>query len=99
MNVKAFAVLVVFFTTFRPCQGIRYDNYIMYRSVPTQKDHLQFLRNLVTQNYIDVIFWKKPHKLYQDVQLIVKPKDIAVFLERVRHFGLEVSEMNANVQE
>lgn len=51
-----------------------------------------------TQKYIEVIFWKKPSKIYEDVQLIVNPNDNELFLERAEHFKLKVKVLIPNVQ-
>lgn len=99
MNAKILSIVIIFVINFRLCQGRRYDDFTMYSTVPMENFHLKFLQNLENKNYIDLIFWKKPSKLYEIVQMIVSPKDDAQFLERCKHFGLEVKQVHSNVQE
>lgn len=98
MNAKAVAIIVIFINNFRICQSRKYDNFSLYNTVPTEADHLKFLQNLDRQKYIDMVFWKKPYKLYEDVQFIVNPADKDLFLERANHFRLKTELMLADVE-
>lgn len=93
-------ILVIIFlvTNFQLCQSRKYTNYSLYNVMPVELDHLKFLQNLVTQKYVDMLFWKKPYKLYEDVQFIVSPQDRSLFLERARHFRTDVTLQLENVQ-
>ncbi|XP_026742943.1 carboxypeptidase O-like [Trichoplusia ni] len=93
MNAKVLAIIAIFINNIRICQSRKYDNYTLYNTVPTEADHLKFLQNLDKQKYIDMVFWKKPYKLYEDVQFIVNPADKDLFLERANHFKLKTEVM------
>ncbi|XP_022817990.1 carboxypeptidase B-like, partial [Spodoptera litura] len=97
MNAKTLAIIVILLYNVRICQSKKYVNYTLYSTVPTQPVHLKFLLNLDKQKYMDVIFWRKPSMLYEDVQLIVNPGDKEHFLERVYHFKMKVEEMLTDV--
>ncbi|CAH1637892.1 unnamed protein product [Spodoptera littoralis] len=97
MNAKTLAIIVILLYNVRICQSKKYVNYTLYSTVPTQPVHLKFLLNLDKQKYMDVIFWRKPSMLYEDVQLIVNPADKEHFLERVYHFKMKVEEMLTDV--
>lgn len=88
MNAKLLALIVIYITNFRVCQSKKYDNYMLFTVTPIDVDHLKFLQNLEKQKYIDMVFWKKPCKLYHDVQFIVNPADRDLFIERAKHFKM-----------
>ncbi|XP_013170481.1 PREDICTED: uncharacterized protein LOC106119901 [Papilio xuthus] len=90
--------LLILFTIFELCISRRYDNFTLFSATPTEEYHLNFLQNLVSEKYIDVIFWKKPSKLYNDVHFIVNPMDIELFKERTRHFKLQTQILLRDVQ-
>ncbi|XP_075983182.1 uncharacterized protein LOC142981271 [Anticarsia gemmatalis] len=80
------------------CQCRKYDNFTLFSTVPTEPDHLRFLQNLDQQKYIDLVFWKKPYKLYEDVQFIVNPVDKELFIERANHYKLKTVLLLKNIQ-
>ncbi|CAK1583874.1 unnamed protein product [Parnassius mnemosyne] len=96
MNV--FFVNFMFLVYFGLCQSRRYDNFTLYSATPTEQYQLNFLQNLQSQKYIDVIFWKRPSKLFNDVHFIVNPIDSELFQERLNHFKLEVHTLIPNIQ-
>ncbi|KAL0819453.1 hypothetical protein ABMA28_007558 [Loxostege sticticalis] len=98
MNAKVVALVVIFVTNFRLCQSRRYDNFTLFEVIPTEPDHLKFLQNLETQKYIDMMFWKKPVKLFHEVHFIVNPVDVNLFLERARHYRMHATILANNVQ-
>ncbi|KAJ0173498.1 hypothetical protein K1T71_010647 [Dendrolimus kikuchii] len=98
MHFKTVAFIVIFFTNFKICHSRRYDRYTLYHIVPTEQEHIKFLQNLDTQKYIDFVFWKKPSRMHEDVQLIVNPNDKELFLERAEHFKLKVEMLLPDVQ-
>lgn len=89
MNAKLIALIMIFITNFRVCQGKRYDNYTLFTVIPVEVDHLKFLQNLESQKYIDMVFWTRPYKLYHKVQFIVNPVDRHLFIERAEHFKMQ----------
>ncbi|XP_063831078.1 uncharacterized protein LOC135080360 [Ostrinia nubilalis] len=98
MKAKLVALIVIFVTNFRICQSKRYDNFTLFGVVPIEVDHLKFLQNLEKQKYIDMVFWKRPFKLYHDVQFIVNPADKDLFMERARHFKMHAEVLAPDVQ-
>ncbi|XP_028031350.1 zinc carboxypeptidase A 1-like [Bombyx mandarina] len=76
----------------------RYDNFILYKATPVEPDHLIFFQNLDRKKYIDVVFWKKPNKLFEDVHFIVNPSDKELLLERAQHFNLDLDVLSENIQ-
>ncbi|KAF9794650.1 hypothetical protein SFRURICE_016451 [Spodoptera frugiperda] len=97
MNAKTLAIIVILLYNVRICQSKKYVNFTLYSTVPTSPEHLKFLQNLDKQKYMEVIFWRKPSMLYEDVQLIVHPGDKEHFLERVYHFKMKVEELLSDV--
>ncbi|CAG5004950.1 unnamed protein product [Parnassius apollo] len=83
---------------FELCQSRRYDNFTLYSATPTEQYQLNFLQNLRSEKYIDVIFWKKPSKLFNDVHFMVNPIDSELFQERLDHFRLEAHTLIPNIQ-
>lgn len=98
MNTKIIAILFIFVNNFRICQCISFRNFSLYNVVPTENEHLQFLQNLDHQKYIDVVFWKKPYKLYESAQVMVNPNDIGMFIERTQHYKLKADLLINDVQ-
>lgn len=98
MNAKFLAVILIFVANFRLCQSRRYDNFSLCVAVPKDQDQLKFLQNLEQQKYLHIMFWKRPCKLYEDVQFIVNPKDWEQFMERAKHFRMSVTVQLQNIQ-
>nr|XP_049704753.1 uncharacterized protein LOC110378813 [Helicoverpa armigera] len=98
MNAKILGMIAILMYNVRICQSKNYSNFTLYSTTPTEADHLKFLQNLDKQKYIDMVFWKKPYKLYEDVQFIVSPADKDMFLERANHFKLKTEVMLPDVE-
>ncbi|CAK1550139.1 unnamed protein product [Leptosia nina] len=77
----------------------RYDNYSLYNLVATERFQIKFLQNLETQKYMDVMFWRRPFKLYTDIQVLVNPMDLGLFKERLVHFGMNSRVLSENIQQ
>jgi hypothetical protein len=98
MEVRLFVLVLVFIANFRVCQCKRYDRFALYSVLPMDGDHLKFLQNLEKQKYIDVIFWRKPLKLYHEIQFIVNPIDKDLFEERAQHFKMKADLLVPDIQ-
>ncbi|KAM3960499.1 zinc carboxypeptidase [Aphomia sociella] len=81
------------------CQSRRYDNFTLFGVLPIEVDHLRFLQNLEKQKYIDMSFWRRPNKLYHDVQFIVNPADKELFKERAAHFRMPAEILQNDIQQ
>lgn len=90
--------LLIFFTLIGISLSRRYDNFTLYTTNPTEQFQLSFLQNLESQKYMDVKFWKRPSKLFNDVHFIVNPMDLGLFEERVEHFKLDVRILQHDIQ-
>ncbi|XP_053613911.1 zinc carboxypeptidase-like [Plodia interpunctella] len=78
---------------------LNYGNYSLYTTVPTEAHQLKFLQNLETEKYLDVIYWKRPVKLYYDVHMLIHNTETEMFLERAKHYNLAVKMNLYDVQE
>ncbi|XP_052756712.1 uncharacterized protein LOC113519852 [Galleria mellonella] len=99
MNSKFFVTFAFFLTNFKLCQSKRYDNFTLFGVTPIEVDHLKFLQNLEKKKYIDMIFWRRPIKLYYDVQFIVNPTDKDLFKERAAHFRMKAEMLIPDIQQ
>ncbi|KAH9643012.1 hypothetical protein HF086_013573 [Spodoptera exigua] len=98
MNAKTVAFIVILLYNVRICQSKKYNNFTLFSAVPKEPDQLKFLQNLSKQKYINVMFWKKPSVLYEEVHFIVSPSDIELFLERASHFRLKFEVRQKNIE-
>lgn len=99
MTAKTLVVVMIFVTNFRVCcTKLYYDNYTLFSVNPTSKAHLHFLQNYALQKYMNVKFWKKPHKLNNEIQLMIEVDEIGLFLERAEHYNLKTTVRMDNVQ-
>ncbi|XP_039757836.1 zinc carboxypeptidase A 1-like [Pararge aegeria] len=48
--------------------------------------------------YINVMFWTKPSRLHNNVQVLVSPTDIHLFNERLKHFVLKGTVLSHDIQ-
>ncbi|XP_059047421.1 uncharacterized protein LOC131842868 [Achroia grisella] len=99
MNAKVLVVLLFIVTNFSLYQSKRYDNFTLFGVVPVEVDHLKFLQNLEKQKYIDMVFWRRPIKLYHDVQFLVNPTDRDLFIERTAHFRMKAELLLPDIQQ
>ncbi|XP_050664205.1 zinc carboxypeptidase-like [Leptidea sinapis] len=99
MSLSIFAYFLIFIIECRLCQETkRYDNYTLYNIIPTERYQLKFLQTLESKKYIDVIFWRRPFKLYSSIQILVSPMDVELFEERLVHFGIKSSVSSKDIQ-
>ncbi|XP_037876267.1 carboxypeptidase B [Bombyx mori] len=98
MHIKCLMAIVLFCANIIITRSKRYDNFILYKATPVEPDHLIFFQNLDRKKYIDVVFWKKPNKLFEDVHFIVNPSDKELLLERAQHFNLDLDVLSENIQ-
>ncbi|CAH0400617.1 unnamed protein product [Chilo suppressalis] len=98
MNAKLIATIVILVMNFKICQSKRYDGFSLFSVIPEEVEQLKFLQNLEKQKYIDMVFWKKPLKLYHEVQFIVSPADTNLLVERSRHFKMKTNLILPNLQ-
>ncbi|XP_045502894.1 uncharacterized protein LOC123699889 [Colias croceus] len=96
MNIYNLAWFFVFLI--RISKSKRYDNYSLFNVVPMERYQLKFLQNLESQKYMDVMFWRRPYKMFSDVQILVNPVDLALFKERLVHFGMSSRLLSSNIQ-
>ncbi|CAG9789474.1 unnamed protein product [Diatraea saccharalis] len=99
MSAKVVAMIVIFITNFKTCQSKRYDDFSLFSVIPEEVEHLKFLQNLEKQKYIDIIFWRKPLKLYHEVHFIVNPADTNLLVERAKHFKIKINLLQPNLQQ
>lgn len=98
MTAKTLVVVLIFVTNFRMCYTEQYNNYTLLSLKPTKKAQLQFLQNCTLQKYMNIKFWKKPHKLHDEVLLMIDVDEVELFLERVRFHNLKPTISTENVQ-
>lgn len=98
MTAKTLVVVLIFVTNFRVCYTEQYDNYTLLSFKPTKKAQLQFLQTFTLQKYMNMKFWKKPHKLHDEVQLMIDMDEIELFLERAQFYNLKPTISTYNVQ-
>lgn len=97
MHIHFFILIFVFFINPVCCQN-NYLNYKLYNVVPVERFQLKFLQSLENQKYINVMFWTRPFRLYNDVQILVGPEDCEIFKERLRHFNMNGTLLSENIQ-
>lgn len=98
MHLKIFTIIVILSTHIRSCQSRRYDNFSLFKAIPTEVDQMKFLQRVDSKKYIDLLFWKKPYKLREDVHCIVNPLDEDLFMERANHYKINVVKILKDVQ-
>ncbi|XP_045776309.1 uncharacterized protein LOC123874828 [Maniola jurtina] len=81
------------------CECKDYTNYALFNVLPLERYQLEFLQNLEKLKYINVMFWTKPSRLHNHVQILVSPNDINLFKERLNHFSLKETILTNNIQQ
>lgn len=98
MTANTVAMIIILLYNVEICQSIRYDNYTLFTTTPSTSEQMTFLKDLMQRNYLHVIFWKKPNKLYEDVHFIISPEDKGIFLEKAHLSELKMHVQQENVQ-
>ncbi|XP_064073997.1 uncharacterized protein LOC113399284 [Vanessa tameamea] len=98
MKINIFMFVLIFLINFKFCKSISYRNYTLYNVVPIERYQLVFLKNLEQQKYLNVIFWTRPFKMYNDIQILVAPNDLDMFKERLRHFQMKGVILTSDIQ-
>ncbi|XP_026333304.1 zinc carboxypeptidase A 1-like, partial [Hyposmocoma kahamanoa] len=98
MTSKTLMVIILFVINFRMCCTKQYDKYTLFSVKPTTKEQLQFLQNCALQKYFDVKFWNKPHKLNNEVQMMLDTNEIELFSYRAQNLSLKPTIITDNVQ-
>lgn len=98
MKIHNSVLLLIFFINFTICLGITYDNYTLYNLYLNERFKIKFLRNLEKLKYLNVIFWQRPFKMFNNIQVLVSPADLDLFKERLRHFSMDATILSNNVQ-
>ena len=96
MHIYFLILFFIFSTNSVYCQH-NYLNYKLYNVVPVERFQLKFLQSLENQKYINVAFWSRPFRLYNDVQILVGPDDCEIFKERLRHFNINGTLLSDNI--
>lgn len=92
------AYIFIFITNLGFSKSKKYDNYTLFNVVATERYQIKFLQNLETQKYIDAIFWRRPYKMFSDIQVLVNPMDLSIFKERLTHFSMNSRILSENIQ-
>ncbi|CAG9565668.1 unnamed protein product [Danaus chrysippus] len=63
-----------------------------------ERYQLDFLQNLEKQQYLNVIFWTRPFRMFKDIQILVPREHLNVFKERLLHFHLNATITTNNIE-
>lgn len=89
---------IVILTIIDSCISRNYTNHVLYDVLPDERFQLEFLQNLEKLKYINVLFWTKPARVHNNVQVLVAPTDVHQFKERLDHFSLKATVLSDNLQ-
>ncbi|XP_049810301.1 zinc carboxypeptidase-like [Schistocerca nitens] len=76
----------------------RFDGHRVYRVVPTNKHHVQFLNELASKYYNDILFWKDASVANRTADVMVSPELQNSFLETLEKKGMKSSVYVEDVQ-
>ncbi|XP_074598066.1 carboxypeptidase B-like [Brevipalpus obovatus] len=102
------SLLIIFFISFVIGQSLqeplRFDDFSVYRIIPYQQDHIQYLQQLAAnesffgENHVN--FWKFPTtSLNHSVDVMFSPKAKEELLPGMRQMNFDIRRMINNVQE
>ncbi|XP_066995984.2 zinc carboxypeptidase-like [Anabrus simplex] len=92
------SVLCVWFSLDVSAEEARFDNYKVFRAVPTTEDQMHFLREL-SEGTEGISFWKAPTRLRSPVDIMVPPHKLPDFREAAGLLNLDTEVLIQDVQE
>ncbi|XP_041375953.1 carboxypeptidase B-like [Gigantopelta aegis] len=73
-----------------------YDGFRVFRIIPSTDKHIQALKNIEKLIKLDV--WHEPHWAGENYDVMVQPKDIKVFIEKLAEYGLHFTVLVDDVE-
>lgn len=91
-----FLVSLVIFIGASFCDAKSYENYTLFRGIPIEDSHLEFLRNLSFA--YDVNYWRMPGLLRMPVDFVISPSDKESFLKEATKNGVYLATIKEDIQ-
>lgn len=93
MCTKIVFVVFIFFTS---CDGKTYENYTLFRGIPTNEQEIAFFTNL--SYFYDVVYWRRTDVPYKPVDFSISPTDLPKFLDSALTYGIPLKTLIEDVQ-
>lgn len=79
-------------------QKLRYDDHALYKIIPQNEDHIQFLKDLERNDkYLD--FWNSPARVGEYVSVVAPPNKKADLEHTLKKRSIQNEVMLDNIQE